>query len=109
MRRRRLRGAKGDRASMAELILQHCVPVIVVPVRPDPTDVELSFTIGGSSGDGQVDVTAGPGEIPATICLPSGSSGTINIPQVTQLTVHYRRSKTGPSSIPVTVNSVTSP
>jgi hypothetical protein len=93
---------------MADLILQHCVPVNILP-HGDPQDIELTFAIGGLPGDGQVDVTAGPGELPATLCLPTGSSGEIKLPQVTELSVHYCKSPTGPDSMTVSVDATPSP
>jgi hypothetical protein len=93
---------------MAELTLQHCVPINVLP-HCGPEDIDFQFTIGGGPGDGQVDVTAGPGELPATICLPTGSSGSIKLPQITEINIHYRKSATGPDSITVTVDATPVP
>jgi hypothetical protein len=93
---------------MAELILQHCIPVNVLP-HGDPQDVDFVFTIGGGPGDGQVDVTAGVGELPAPIPLPTGSNGSILLPMVSEITVHYRKSDTGPDTITVNVDATPSP
>jgi hypothetical protein len=94
---------------MADLILQHCVPVCIMPHTDPPLDIDLGFTIGGAPGDGQVDVTAGGGELPATLCLPTGSTGMIKLPQVSELNVHYRKSLTGPDSITITVEATPAP
>jgi len=93
---------------VAVLILQHCVPVIVW-TGDMPKDVDAGYTIGGLAGSGQVDVTAGPGELAAPISLPTGSSGTMRIPQVTLICLHYRKGPAGAEEITVDVTVTPAP
>jgi hypothetical protein len=81
------------------MILVSCQAVTLFGPVDDPTDVTFTFSIGGGTGDGQVDVTAGPGEFPCPVSLPTGTTGVITFKHVTVLRVHYRKSATGPASI----------
>lgn len=84
---------------MPDLTLENCVPVQILAPLEETASVNLGFSVGGSAGEGRVDVKAGAGELPAPIPLPTGSSGTILIPGITTLTVHFRMSPGGPDSI----------
>lgn len=89
-------------------ILQHCVPITVWTGLP-PQDVDINYTIGGLPGTGQVDVTAGPGELAAPATLPTGSSGTMRLPQVTSISLHYKKQPGAPDSIEVEVSVTPAP
>jgi hypothetical protein len=87
---------------MPTVTLQHCVPVVIYGPSSPPQEVTLDLTIGGSAGDGIVDVTAGPGQLPGPVSLPTGSSGTYPLPAVTIVKLHYIKSSGGPMSVSVT-------
>jgi len=87
---------------MPNVLLQHCVPTPVGGPPPLPPQFELVLTIGGAPQDGVVEVTAGPGELPGPVSLPTGSSASIPCVGVTTLLLHYRKSPTGPAEVEVT-------
>jgi hypothetical protein len=94
---------------MATLTLQNCIPILVFAPTNPPIDVDIAFSIGGLPAGGQVDVTAGPGEMNAPLSLPTSSSGSINIPQVTQISVHYRKRPGGPDTVDVEIDVTPAP
>ena len=87
---------------MPDVTLQHCVPVTIPLPLPLPPAFSLIITVGGGPHDGVVDVTAGPGELPGTVSLPTGSSATCPCLGVTTLQLHFKKSPVGPADVETT-------
>jgi hypothetical protein len=89
---------------MATYYLVHCNPIAVIPVRLDPIDVQFTYEFPSCEQGGQIDVLAD--ELPAPIVLPLGSSGSIGLPGLTSLRLHYKKAEGGPDHIEVECTAI---
>src|SRR6266481_3206548 len=96
------------RPPMPEMPLEHCKSVVVWH-GPAPQDVDFVFAVGGPPGGGHVEVTGGPGEMDAPLCIPTGATGNIRLPQVSMVQVHYYAAQDGLSVVPTTIECLPSP
>ena len=87
---------------MPDVTLHHCVSVPIDEPTPLPPDFEFVLTVGGGPLDGVVEVTAGPGQLPGAVSVPTASSTTIRCVGVTILFIHYKQSPAGPAEVEAT-------
>src|SRR5262245_61839503 len=88
---------------MAHYTLQHCTPVRIDGPHPQPQPVSLNLLIGGIAGEGLVEISGAPGELPVPIIAPCGGPFPCHLPGVTEVWVHYRKSPLGPPEIDLDV------
>ena len=82
--------------------LVHCQPVEIVSMDV-PTVIVLALTVGGSPGDGAIEVTTTPPVLPDPIRLGTGGTSVTPLGAVLTVTVHYRRAGTGkPNEVELT-------
>jgi len=86
---------------MPTIVLTHCV-VVQIYGPADPADIVLSLGVGGSAGDGVVEVTAP--QLPVPVNVTTGTTPPVSIPisKCTDAYVHYYKTPLGPNQISVT-------
>lgn len=83
---------------MPSKTLDHCNEV-TVSLNPAHSG-SVQVTVGGSSGDGVVDVEASPGGEKMTVA--TGAQGAMGVNPTTQLKFHYRAEPSADQSVQIT-------
>lgn len=90
---------------MPTITLHHCIPTTVLVFIP-PKDITFSLSVGGTTGQGRVDVSAAASPPGPQGSVLSNDAGDFVLTNCASVTLHYRKEEGEPSTIEVNFSYV---
>ena len=83
---------------MPTITLKHCIATVIYcgPPEEPPQQITITVTVGGSAGDGAVNVVGG-----APPSVVTGTSAPVSVPGANQVVLHYVAPPDKPQSVDV--------